>query len=92
MQRWAFSVRVRNSQVDPVTGSIVFEWQCDPFGLNPTGEQIFAMRVDGSGLRQLTNYAGRRDEPDGFSVELPGPTVYSGRDNSAGHGRRANPR
>ena len=51
------------------------------------------MREDGSGLRQLTNYAGRRDEPDGgFSVELPGPTAYSARDQSAGPGRKTNPK
>jgi hypothetical protein len=37
------------------------------------------MRTDGSGLRQITNYAGLREGPDGdFSVELPGPTVFSG--------------
>jgi hypothetical protein len=80
-------------QVDPVTDSIVFGWTCDPFGLNPISFQTFAMRQDGSGLRQVTNYAGLRDEPDGgLSVELPGPTVYSARDQSAGRGRKTNPK
>jgi hypothetical protein len=44
------------------------------------------MQPDGSRLRQLNAYAGKRDEPDGnVSVELPGPVVFSTRDRSAGH-------
>lgn len=65
---------------DPVTGSMVFDATCDPFGTNPNGGQLFAMRPDGSGLRQLTTYRGLVVEPDGtVTVELPGPTDYSGR-------------
>jgi hypothetical protein len=47
-----------------------------PFG---TADQIFAIRPDGSGLRQLTDAAGVTTNPDGsFRVELPGPYAYSG--------------
>jgi len=42
---------------DPVTRTLVFYSGCDPFGRNPNG-QIFAMRPDGSGLRQLTDSSG----------------------------------
>jgi hypothetical protein len=81
--------RVLFVRTDSMTGTVVFAWTCDPFGLHPISSQMFAMREDGSGLRQLTNYAGRREEPDGgFSVELPGPTVYSARDQSAGRRRK----
>jgi hypothetical protein len=40
--------------------------------------QMFAMRPDGSGLRQLTDAAGFTTNPDGsIRVELPGPFAYS---------------
>ena len=79
--------------VDPVTGSVVFDGTCDPFGLAPISSQQFAMRPDGSGLRQLTNYDGLREGPDGtYFVELPGPTAYSARDSSVGRGGRTGPR
>lgn len=85
--------RIQEFHIDSETGSLVFRWSCDPFGLSPTGSQLFAMRPDGSGFRQLTAYAGLRDEPDGGkSVELPGPVVFSTRDQSAGHGHATNRR
>lgn len=63
---------------DPVTGAIVFASNCDPFGTNPDGAQLFAMQPDGHGLRQLTDAAGAVTNPDGsFHVELPGPFAYS---------------
>ena len=66
--------------VDPATGTILIESSCDPFGLTPVSDQYFAMRPDGSGLRQLTNYRGMQVAPDGtITVELPGPTAYPGR-------------
>ena len=72
--------RVINFQTD-ARGSLLFIWTCDPFGLGSNSSQAFAMRADGSGLRQVTNYAGTREGPDGsFSVELPGPTVFSAYD------------
>jgi cysteine-rich repeat protein len=64
---------------DPVTEAVVFSSSCDPFGANPNGGQIFAMRPDGRGLRQLTNAAGITTNPNGsVRVELPGPFAYSG--------------
>jgi hypothetical protein len=67
---------------DPVTGAIVFSSSCDVVhGLNPFGEQIFAMRPDGTGMRQLTRTQGRTIDPDGtIHVELPGPFAYTSRD------------
>jgi hypothetical protein len=64
---------------DPVTEAVVFDTGCDPLGTHaPLGEQIFAMRPDGHGLRQLTDAAGITINPDGSSrVELPGPYAYS---------------
>jgi len=63
---------------DPVTKAVVFESSCDPFDTNPNGGQIFAMRPDGGGLRQLTEAAGITHYPDGsIRVELPGPFAYS---------------
>jgi hypothetical protein len=63
---------------DPVTKAVVFESSCDPLDANPNGGQIFAMRPDGRGLRQLTDASGITRSPDGsVSVELPGPFAYS---------------
>ncbi len=55
------------------THTIVFGSSCDPVGLNPYGYQVFAMRPDGSGIRQLTNARGKTVEADGtVRVEAPG--------------------
>jgi hypothetical protein len=63
---------------DPVTGTVLFSASCDPFGTNPFGAQIFAMRFDGTGLRQLTNARGMTTDPDGtLHVELAGPFAYT---------------
>jgi hypothetical protein len=63
--------------VDRVTHTVVFSSNCDPFGTNPYGEQIYAMGPDGSGLRQLTSARGRTTDPDGtLHVELAGPFAY----------------
>jgi hypothetical protein len=63
---------------DPVTGTIVLSANCDPLGANPFGDQLFAVRPDGAGLRQLTSLAGMRQLADGtLSVELAGPFSYS---------------
>jgi hypothetical protein len=64
---------------DPVSGTIVFISACDPFGTPSAGGEVFAMRPDGSGLRQLTT-GGVVVEPDGTAVAtLPGPIAYSAR-------------
>lgn len=63
---------------DPVTGTVLFSASCDPFGTNPFGTQIFAMRADGTGLRQLTDARGMTTDPDGtVHVELAGPFAYT---------------
>ena len=63
---------------DRITGTVLFASSCDPVGGNPFGDQLFAMRPDGTGLRQLTNARGMTTDPDGtVHVELPGPEVYS---------------
>jgi hypothetical protein len=63
---------------DPVTKAVVFRSSCDPLHANPYGDQVFAMRPDGLGLRQLTEGAGLTTDPDGsVHVELPGPFAYS---------------
>jgi hypothetical protein len=65
---------------DPATRTVIFNSNCDPFGTNPYGAQIFSMRPDGSQLRQLTSERGRVPEDDGaFTMEVPGPIAYSAR-------------
>jgi hypothetical protein len=63
------------SRLDLTTGSMVFSSTCDPMGTNPhDGNQLFALRPDGSGLRQLTQTQGVIRNPDrSIDVELPGP-------------------
>ena len=64
-------------QQDPWSRSLIFYSNCDPLGTNPNGAQIFTMRPDGSGLRQLTESRGLVKEADGtYSGELPGPFAY----------------
>ena len=62
--------------LDPITGTMLFQSSCDPVGGAPFGEQIFGMRPDGTGLRQLTNARGVVTDPDGtIHVELYGPVA-----------------
>src|SRR5262249_46410637 len=49
---------IRGGAHDPVRHMHVFYSTCDPVGANPFGGQIFAMRPDGSKLRQLTAVRG----------------------------------
>jgi hypothetical protein len=66
--------------LDRITGTVLFASSCDPTGANPFGEQVFAMRPDGTGLRQLTNARGMTTDSDGtIHVELPGPFAYTSR-------------
>ena len=63
---------------DDVTKTIVFYSACDPLGTGVTGGQVFTMRPDGTGLRQLSATRGMVREAGGVvSVELPGPVAYS---------------
>jgi hypothetical protein len=66
-----------SDSTDTRNGMVVFDSGCDPFGTNPNGEQIFAIRPDGTGLQQLTQARGfiRGSGRDGFT-ELPGPWAY----------------
>jgi hypothetical protein len=65
---------------DPVTRTVIFNSNCDPLGTNPYGAQVFAMRPDGSQLRQLTSERGRVfEDTGGFALEVPGPIAYSAR-------------
>jgi hypothetical protein len=68
-------IAARDQRAGPDTA--VFYSTCDPLGTNPDGGQIFAMRHDGTGLRQFTHTRGRVTEADGtVSVELPGIYTY----------------
>jgi hypothetical protein len=61
-------------RIDPMTGWVTFYSTCNPFGTNSYGGQIFTMRPDGTGLRQLTATRGLTTDADGtVTVELPGP-------------------
>ena len=65
------------ASLNPSTGTVLFGSSCDPMGGNPFGEQVFAMRPDGSGLRQLTATRGTTTDPDGtVHVEMPGPVAF----------------
>jgi len=69
-----------STAADRFSGTLLFSSSCDPVGANPFGSQIFAMRPDGTGLRQLTNARGMTTDSDGsIRVELAGPFAYSGR-------------
>ena len=68
-------------RVDLVTGWVTFSSSCNPFGTNPYSHQIFTMRPDGTGLRQLTFTRGMTTEADGtVTVEQPGPWAVPGRE------------
>lgn len=72
------SCRVGALAEDPRTGAIPFVSSCDPVGRNPDGEQLFTMRRDGSGLRQITAFRGVERFPDGaVEVEMAGSAAFS---------------
>jgi hypothetical protein len=72
------SCRVNALAEDPRTGAIPFVSSCDPVGRNPDGEQLFTMRRDGSGLRQITAFRGVERFPDGaLQVEMAGSAAFS---------------
>jgi hypothetical protein len=61
--------------------AIAFYSDCDPLGTNPDGAQVFAMRWNGSEMRQLTHTRGVTRAADGsvLEVEIPGPVARGGR-------------
>jgi hypothetical protein len=64
---------------DRSTGAMVFDSSCDPFGVSALSQELFAVRPNGTGFRQLTAYRGTTTGPGGtVDVELPGPTSYQG--------------
>jgi hypothetical protein len=68
------SCTVQGVTADPRSDLVTFVGQCDPVGRNPNGQQFFAMRSNGTGLRQLSSFRGIEDMPDGtVRVELGGP-------------------
>jgi len=75
--RTDFGFAERQAQ-DGRTGTLIFNSSCNPLGqANANSEQIFAMRPDGSGLRQLTSARGWLAAADGsVEAELPGPWGY----------------
>ena len=63
---------------DPHTGTLVFYSNCNPFGVSGfRGSQIYAMRPNGTGLRQLTATRGRFSDNGFDAIELPGQLAYS---------------
>jgi hypothetical protein len=71
-------IEILSTAADGAAGTVLFSASCDPVGANPFGAQIFAMRPDGTGLRQLTSARGMTTDPDGtVHVELAGPFAYS---------------
>jgi hypothetical protein len=71
-------IDTQGADQDPRTGTLVFSSTCDPVGSNPYGDQLFAMRPDGSGLHQLTQTRGLvRVAPGIVEAELPRPYAYS---------------
>ena len=65
---------------EALSHDFAFYSDCDPFGTNPDGGQVFAVGWDGSRLRQLTHASGARRSADGaLEVDIPGPIARGGR-------------
>jgi hypothetical protein len=70
-----FGCYVEFQSQDAITESLVFQSTCDPpSGTNANGRQVFAVRPDGTGLRQLTNFAGL--SPGNAGGEGPGLVAF----------------
>jgi hypothetical protein len=63
---------------DAPSDTLLFYSSCDPFGDNPNGDQLFAMRPDGTGLSQLTETQPFAQAGGRFAVEMPFPWAYPG--------------
>jgi len=64
--------------VEPATATLVFYSSCDPFGTNPSGDQLFAISANGTHLRQLTHARGLFTDANGtVSAENIGPIGHS---------------
>jgi hypothetical protein len=70
---------VKAIDLDGPSPTTVFYSDCDPFGTNRDGSEIFALGVAGRRLRQLTETAGVTiATADAVEVEVPGPAAQSG--------------
>ena len=71
-------IRFNRRSQDGRNGLLVFNSSCDPLATQVDGDQLFVMRPDGNGLRQLTNGRGvvRNVVDHSFEAELPGPWAY----------------
>jgi len=66
-----------NGSTDARDGSVIFDSTCNAFGDTPYGQQVYAIRPDGTGLRQLTHTRGFIRGPNrSGTTELPGPWAY----------------
>lgn len=66
--------RIAWSWVDATTRSLFLASTCNLVDQGTVGMEVFSLRPDGSGLRQLTRTAGVRRGTDGtLEVEMPGP-------------------
>src|SRR5262249_51775562 len=74
----ASACKVNAIAADPVTATVGFLSSCDPLGRTRNGEQTFAMRADGTGLRQTSAFGGVEAQPGGgVKVEMAGNASYS---------------
>jgi hypothetical protein len=73
-------IREVNQHVSRASAAFVFYSDCDPFGTNPDGSQLFIMRWNGARLRQITQTRGTTTAADGsvLEVEIPGPVARDG--------------
>jgi len=73
-------IRPVNEDPGEASPALTFYSDCDPFGANPNGSQVFAVRWNGARLRQLTRTRGVTTAPDGsvVEVEIPGPVARGG--------------
>ena len=77
--RTALRVRHVLHQPGHASDAVLFYFSCDPFGTNPYGSQVFGMRANGTGLRQLTNTHGYTQDASGaVAVALPFPFAWPG--------------
>ena len=74
-------IKALNAFASDESRALLYYSDCDPFGTNPDGSQVFAMRWNGSRVRQITHTRGVTKAADGsvVEVEIPGPVAHGGR-------------
>jgi hypothetical protein len=84
--------KVTGIVADPVTKAVGFVSSCDPLGRARNGEQFFAMRPDGTRLRQTTAFRGVEPLPGGgVQAEMAGSGLLV-RDPMTAPGMQVRPR